>query len=131
MIWTTRIIQTLLAAAYVMFGILKLFTHDLQVEIFTSTYGYSVSFMYLVGAVELAAGLGLIVGLWRPRLALISGGVIAVIMACAMLTHIRSHEGMRTSVLPLIFLGMAIFVVVRVQQAIITRGRSNKCRINR
>ncbi|CAN7745426.1 DoxX family protein [Paenibacillus sp. LjRoot153] len=113
MTWTTRIIQILLAAAFVMFGILKLSTHDLQMEVFTSTYGYSVGFMYIVGAVELVAGVGLIIGLWHPRVALLSAGVIAMIMASAMLTHIRSHEGMRTSVLPLIFLAMAIFIVVK------------------
>ena len=43
MTWTTRIIQILLAAAYVMFGILKLSAHELQMEVFTSTYGYSVT----------------------------------------------------------------------------------------
>ncbi|OCT14563.1 hypothetical protein A8709_16965 [Paenibacillus pectinilyticus] len=111
--WTTRIIQTLLAAAYILFGILILSTHNLQMEHFTSTYGYSVSFMYLVGIVELAAGIGLLIGLRHPRTALLSAGVIAMIMASAMLTHIQSHEGMRSSVLPLIFLLMAIFVVVR------------------
>ena len=113
MTWTTRIIQILLAAEYVMFGILKLSTHDLQMEVFTSTYGFSVGFMYIVGAVELVAGFGLIIGLWHPRIALLSTGVIAMIMASAMLTHIRSHEGMRTAVLPIIFLFMAIFIVVR------------------
>jgi uncharacterized membrane protein YphA (DoxX/SURF4 family) len=113
LLWTTRIIQTLLAAAYIMFGVLKLAAHDLQMEVFTSTYGYSVSFMYIVGAVELVAGIGLIIGLWQPRLALISAGIIGMIMACAMLTHIRSHEGMSTAALPLIFLLMAIFIVAR------------------
>ncbi|CAH1226020.1 hypothetical protein PAECIP111891_05879 [Paenibacillus allorhizoplanae] len=113
MTWTTRIIQILLAAAFVMFGILKLSTHDLQMKIFTSTYGYSVGFMYIVGVVELITGIGLIIGLWHPRIALLSAGVIAMIMASAMLTHIRSHEGMRTSIPPLIFLAMAIFLVAR------------------
>ncbi|WP_239696468.1 DoxX family protein [Paenibacillus oryzisoli] len=107
----TRIIQFLLAAAYVMFGILKLSTHELQMEVFTSTYGYSVGFMYIIGAVELVSGVGLIIGFWHPRIALLSAGVIAMIMASAMLTHIRSYEGMRTSVLPLLFLLMAMFVV--------------------
>ncbi|NOU69041.1 DoxX family membrane protein [Paenibacillus sp. LMG 31461] len=113
MTWTTRIIQILLAAAFVMFGILKLSTHELQMEVFTSTYGYSVGFMYIVGAVELVAGIGLIIGLWHPRITLLSAGVIAMIMASAMLTHIRSHDGMRSSVPLLIFLAMAIFLVIR------------------
>jgi uncharacterized membrane protein YphA (DoxX/SURF4 family) len=111
--WTTRIIQILLAAAFVIFGILKLSTHELQMEVFTSTYGYSVGFMYIVGAVELVTGVGLIIGLWHLRIALLSAGVIAMIMASAMLTHIRSHDGMRTSVPLLIFLAMAIFLVIR------------------
>ncbi|WP_310502884.1 DoxX family protein [Paenibacillus qinlingensis] len=110
--WTTRTIQILLAAAYVMFGVLKLSAHALQTEVFTSTYGYSVTFMYIIGAIELVAGIGLIIGLWQPRTALISAGIIGMIMASAMLTHIRSDEGMRTSLLPLIFLLMALFVII-------------------
>ncbi|WP_164716689.1 DoxX family protein [Paenibacillus whitsoniae] len=111
MTWTTRLLQGLLAVAFIGFGFLKLFAHPLQVDAFTGTYGYSVSFMYLVGAVELAAGAGLVLGFWQPRVALFAVGVIALIMAGAMMTHVRSAASMRTSVPPLIFLAMALWVI--------------------
>ncbi|MGG1517949.1 DoxX family protein [Paenibacillus oryzisoli] len=109
--WTTCLLQGALAFAFIGFGFLKLFAHPLQVDAFTSTYGYSVSFMYLVGAVELAAGVGLVLGFWQPRVAFFAAGVIAVIMAGAMMTHVLSAASMRTSVPPLIFLAMALWVI--------------------
>ncbi|KRF44067.1 DoxX family protein [Paenibacillus sp. Soil787] len=110
--WTIRILQGLLAAAFLMFGILKLAAHPIQVEAFTTTYGYGLSFMYIVGAIELLAGIGLIIGFWKPRIAFYSAGTIVVIMAGAMLTHVRSGQGMKAAALPLLFLMLALIVVL-------------------
>lgn len=110
--WTIRILQGLLAAAFLMFGILKLAAHPIQVEAFTTTYGYGLSFMYVVGAIELLAGVGLVVGYWKLRIAFFSAGIITVIMAGAMLTHIRSDQGMKAAALPLFFLILALIVVL-------------------
>lgn len=110
--WTIRILQGLLAAAFLMFGILKLTAHPIQVEAFTTTYGYGLSFMYVVGAIELLAGIGLVVGYWKPRIAFLSAGIIAVTMAGAMLTHIRSAQGMSVAAFPLILLILALIVVL-------------------
>ncbi|MGO4272261.1 DoxX family protein [Paenibacillus sp. TAF58] len=110
--WTTRIFQGLLAAAFLMFGFMKLSATPVQVEAFTETYGYGLNAMYVVGAFELLAGIGLIIGFWKPRIAFYSAGIIVVIMAGAMLTHVRSGQGMSTAALPLIFLILALVVVL-------------------
>lgn len=110
--WTIRILQGLLAAAYLMFGIMKLSANPMQVEAFTTTYGYSLSFMYIVGAIELLAGIGLVIGFWKPRIASFSAGIIAVTMAGAVLTHIRSDQGMSVAALPLILLIFALIVAI-------------------
>lgn len=111
--WTARIIQGLLAAAFLMFGFMKLSTNPMQAEAFTGTYGYGLNAMYVVGAIELLAGIGLIIGFWKPRIAFFSAGIIVIIMAGAMLTHVRSGQGMSTAALPLIFLILALIVVLR------------------
>ena len=110
--WTIRIIQGLLASAFLMFGFMKLSANPMQVEAFTATYGYGLKAMYVVGAIELLAGIGLIIGFWKPRIAFFSAGIIAIIMAGAMLTHVRSGQGMSIAALPLIFLILALIVVL-------------------
>ncbi|MDQ0917946.1 DoxX family protein [Paenibacillus sp. V4I5] len=111
--WTARIIQGLLAVAFLMFGFMKLSTIPMQVEAFTVTYGYGLNAMYVVGAIELLAGIGLIIGFWKPRITFFSAGIIVIIMAGAMLTHVRSGQGMSTAALPLIFLILALIVMLR------------------
>jgi uncharacterized membrane protein YphA (DoxX/SURF4 family) len=111
--WTTRIFQGVLAVAFLMFGFMKLSTNPMQVEAFTETYGYGLNAMYVVGTIELLAGIGLIIGFWKPRIAFYSAGIIVIIMAGAMLTHVRSGQGMSTAALPLIFLILALIVVLR------------------
>lgn len=109
--WTIRILQGLLAAAYLMFGFMKLSANPMQVEAFTTTYGYNLSFMYIVGAVELLAGIGLIIGFWKPRIAFFSAVIIVITMAGATLTHIRSDQGMSVAAFPIILLILALIVV--------------------
>ncbi|MDQ0891296.1 putative membrane protein YphA (DoxX/SURF4 family) [Paenibacillus sp. V4I9] len=111
--WTTRIIQGLLALSCLMFGFMKLSANPMQVEAFTVTYGYGLNAMYVVGTIELLAGIGLIIGFWKPRIAFYSAGTIVIIMAGAMLTHVRSGQGMSAAALPLIFLILALIVVLR------------------
>ncbi|SDN41980.1 DoxX-like family protein [Paenibacillus sp. yr247] len=110
--WTTRIIQSLLAASYVLFGFLKLSANPIQVAVFTQTYGYSLGFMYVIGAIELLAGIGLIIGFLKPRIAFFSSGTIAIIMAGAMMNHLKSGQGMGVAIMPLILLLLALVVLL-------------------
>ncbi|WP_079410259.1 DoxX family protein [Paenibacillus ferrarius] len=110
--WVTRILQVLLAISYLMFGFMKVTAVPMQVEAFTTTYGYGIGFMYVVGTIELLAGIGLVIGFWKPRIAFSSAGVIVVIMAGAMLTHLKSGQGMSVAAMPLILLILALIVVI-------------------
>ncbi|TXK84503.1 DoxX family protein [Paenibacillus sp. N3.4] len=110
--WTTLILQGLLALAYLMFGGLKLSGNAMQVQAFTETYGYGLGFMYVVGAIELLSAIGLIIGFWKPRIAFISAGVIAIIMAGAMLTHLKLGQGISVAGLPFILLVLAMIVLI-------------------
>ncbi|UKS25404.1 DoxX family protein [Paenibacillus sp. HWE-109] len=110
--WVVRILQALLALGYLMFGFMKLSGDPMQVEAFTTTYGYGEGFMYVVGAIELLAAIGLIIGFWKPRIAFVSAGVIVITMAGAVITHLKSGQGMGVATMPLILLIVALIIVI-------------------
>ncbi|MDF2499646.1 MAG: doxX-like family protein [Anaerosporomusa subterranea] len=98
MIWATRIIQGLLAIAFLLSGSMKLSGNPEQAAMFSGPFGYSVGFMYVVGVIEVLSAIGLIVGLWRPRLSIIPTGVLLVTMAGAVFTHLRAGQGIGAAV---------------------------------
>jgi putative oxidoreductase len=110
--WAVRLLQGLLALAYLMFGFMKLSRNEMQVQAFTETYGYSIGFMYVVGSIELLAGIGLLIGFKKPLLAFYSAGVIVIIMAGAMLTHVKSGQGISVAAMPFVLLIVALIVVL-------------------
>jgi putative oxidoreductase len=110
--WTTRIIQGLLALGFLMFGFMKLSGNPMQVQAFTEIYGYGKGFMYVVGTIELMSAIGLIIGFRKPRIAFFSASVIAITMAGAVLTHLKSGQGIGIAAMPLILLLLAIVVVL-------------------
>jgi putative oxidoreductase len=110
--WTTRIIQVLLVLGFLMFGFMKLSGNPMQVQAFTEIYGYRESFMYVVGTIELLAAIGLVIGFWKPRIALFSAGILTITMAGAVVTHFKSGQGMGVAATPLILLILALIVVL-------------------
>lgn len=110
--WTVRILQGLLALAYLMFGFMKLSGNDMQAQAFSEIYGYGVGFMYVVGAIEVLAAIGLIIGFKKPRLALYSAGAIVLTMAGAVATHLKAGQGMGVATMPLVLLILALIVVL-------------------
>ncbi|ANE45790.1 hypothetical protein SY83_05175 [Paenibacillus swuensis] len=111
--WVTRIVQGLIALAFIMSGFLKLAGDAMQVKSFTEDYNYGLTMMYLVGAVEVLAGIGLIIGYWKPRIAVYSAIVVAIIMAGAVFSILSAGQGLGLAMVPLIFLLLAILVAVR------------------
>ncbi|TDF98792.1 DoxX family protein [Paenibacillus piri] len=110
--WTVGIIQGLLAAAYIFFGGMKLTGNRVQAEVFTQNYHFPLAFMYAIGLVELLAAIGLIIGFKMHRVAFYSSGVIALIMAGAMFTHMSLGQGFGVWIIPLALLMMAVFVLI-------------------
>ncbi|MEW9702501.1 DoxX family protein [Paenibacillus sp. SI8] len=110
--WIVRILQGVLALGYLMFSFMKLSGNAMQVQAFTETYGYGTGFMYVVGVIELLAAIGLIVGFKKPRIAFYSAVIIVITMAGAVLTHLKSGQGMGIATMPLILLVLALIVAI-------------------
>ncbi|HVH96848.1 MAG TPA: DoxX family protein, partial [Bacillus sp. (in: firmicutes)] len=90
---TVRIIQGLLVIGFLFFGFMKLSANPMQVEAFNNVYGYGTGFMYVVGAIEIISAIGLLIGYWKKNLVPIFSGVLIVVMAGAVFTHLQAGQG--------------------------------------
>jgi putative oxidoreductase len=110
--WVIRIIQGILAAGFLMSGLMKLFSSSEQIrEMFTETLGYRVGFMYTVGAVETLAALALVVGYWRINATLGSSVLLIVIMLGAIVSSLK--EGLvADTALPLVYLVLLLVLLI-------------------
>jgi putative oxidoreductase len=105
--WTVRILQGLLAVMFLMTGFMKLSGDPGQVDAFTNIYGYGTGAMYAVGIVEVVAAIGLIVGYWKKNLVLVFSGLLVVVMAGAVFTHLMAGQGVGVAMMPFILLLLA------------------------
>ena len=106
-IWKTVGVWTLTAILAVFFlvaGGLKLRGAPSQVDNFAH-WGYAAWFLYVVGTVEGAGALGLLV----PRLAGFAAMLLGGTMLGAALTHLVHHE-MKAVPIPLVILGLLAVV---------------------
>jgi putative oxidoreductase len=107
---TVRIIQGLLVIGFLFFGFMKLSANPMQVEAFNNVYGYGTGFMYVVGAIEIISAIGLLIGYWKKNLVPIFSGVLIVVMAGAVFTHLQAGQGFGVAMTPLILLILAVVV---------------------
>jgi putative oxidoreductase len=107
---TVRIIQGLLVIGFLFFGFMKLSANPMQVEAFNNVYGYGTGFMYVVGAIEIISAIGLLIGYWKKNLVPIFSGVLIVVMAGAVFTHLQAGQGFGVAMTPLILLILAAVV---------------------
>ena len=89
------IIQIILALGFFMFGLMK-FTSEKMVEGFNH-FGLPQWFRIVTGIFEWIGAIGLIVGIWYPIVAALSGIWIAIIMFFAIITHIRAKDPLSQS----------------------------------
>ena len=82
-----RILSYVLAFIFLASGLAKLLALQFEVEAF-SRWGFSISFMYLVGAIEVAGAIGLLISRWSSLVAL----CLAVFMLGAIGIHIIHKE---------------------------------------
>ncbi|MGG4548989.1 DoxX family protein [Rossellomorea marisflavi] len=108
--WTVRIIQGLLAVGFIFFSFMKLSANPMQVEAFNDVYGYGTGFMYMVGAIELVAAIGLIIGFWKKGLAAFFSAVLMVVMTGAAFTHLIAGQGIGVAATPLVLLILSAVV---------------------
>ncbi len=76
------ILSTVVAVAFLGAGVAKLIGAELAVETF-SRFGFTVGFMYFIGAAEVAGG----VGLFLPRLAPLAAGGLVLVTGGAVVQH--------------------------------------------
>jgi putative oxidoreductase len=108
--WTVRILQGLLAIGFLLFGFMKVSANPMQVDAFTNIYGYGTGLMYVVGVVEILSALGLFIGLWKKNLVPVFSGILTVVMAGAVFTHLNAGQGFGVAMMPFILLILAIIV---------------------
>ncbi|MEK8127877.1 DoxX family protein [Paenibacillus filicis] len=110
MSWTVRILQFLIGVGFLLFGFMKVSGDPTQVEAFAEIYGYGTGFMYAVGAIEVLAAVGLLLGFWKKKLVPVFSSVLVVVMAGAILTHIRADQGFDVIVIPLVLLVLCMLL---------------------
>jgi uncharacterized membrane protein YphA (DoxX/SURF4 family) len=99
----TKAMSILLALIFLASGLAKLASLEFELVAF-ERWGYSIWFMYLIGAVEVVGGLGLLM----HRFSAAAGAALAIMMIGAIATHvIHSEWGMLTAA-SLIFLMSAV-----------------------
>lgn len=119
--WMVRILQGLLGVGFILFGFMKLSGNPTQVQAFNDIYGYGTGFMYVVGSIEVISAVGILIGFWRNRLVLIFSGVLSIVMAGAVLTHLKSGQGFSVASMPLILLLLSMIVFASQRKMLKTR----------
>ncbi|GIQ70259.1 DoxX family protein [Xylanibacillus composti] len=110
--WFVRIVQGLLAAVFLMNGLMKVFVSSEEIRtLYTEPLGYGVGFMRMIGVLELLAGIGLIAGFRWPRFALLSSAVIVMIMTGAVISLLALGQGALIATFPFVMLALALAVL--------------------
>jgi len=110
--WTVRVLQALVGVGFLLFGFMKLSGDPTQVEAFNNIYGYGTGFMYVVGTIEVISAVGLLLGFWIKKLIPVFSGVLVIVMAGAVFTHLQAGQGFGVALTPLILLILSAIVFV-------------------
>jgi uncharacterized membrane protein YphA (DoxX/SURF4 family) len=110
--WTVRVLQVLVGVGFLLFGFMKLSGDPTQVAAFNDIYGYGTGFMYIVGGVELISALGILLGFWKKTFIPVFSGVLIVVMAGAVFTHLQAGQGFGVALTPLILLVLSLVLLL-------------------
>lgn len=111
--WIIRILQGLMAVGFFMASMAKFFAGAEEVEkLYTEPLGYSVNFMYMIGAIELLAVICLIIGYWKVAFTIIGSFALVVVMAGATISVVLSDESMTSAISPFAWFIVAIIIIV-------------------
>lgn len=103
--WIVRILQDGLVVMFVMAGMSKLTMGSEELRrLYTEPLGYGEGFMYVIAVVELLSVVGLIVGYWNGKWALLGAGALTVVMAGAVISVPASGQGEGQALLPFVLL---------------------------
>ena len=85
------VLSVLVAAVFVLFGAAKLFALAPMRER-ASHAGFSVTAYRGIGALEISGAAGVLVGLSVPLLGALAGAGLLLLLAGALVTHVRNHD---------------------------------------
>jgi hypothetical protein len=98
------VMSCMLAVLVVALGLPKIFQQSTMVARF-QRLGYSVRICQAIGALEVAAAVGLVAGIWwRPLGIAAAVGLVALLIG-ATVSHLRAGDGLK-EVVPAIWVGM-------------------------
>lgn len=109
--WVIRILQGLLVVGFAAFGVMKLTGNAMQVQTFEG-FGYPLGFMYFVGFCEVLGAIGLVVGFWKSRIALLASGGLVLLMAGAVFSHFKAGHGIEVVMPALVFFILSLVVLL-------------------
>jgi uncharacterized membrane protein YphA (DoxX/SURF4 family) len=99
----TKALSILLALIFLASGLAKLASLEFELAAF-ERWGYPIWFMYLIGVVEVAGGVGLII----QRFSAAAGAALALMMIGAIGTHVMHSEWGMLAAASTIFLMSAV-----------------------
>lgn len=109
--WVIRILQGLLVVGFTAFGVMKLTGSAMQVQTFEG-FGYPLAFMYFIGFCEILGAIGLLVGFWKSRIALLAAGGLVLLMTGAVFSHFKAGQGIGLIMPALVFLILSLVVLL-------------------
>lgn len=110
--WISKIIQGSLIIAFLMSSIIKLSGNVQMTHDFVEIYGYSKGFMYTIGVFELLGAIGLLIGFWKSKIAILSSTGLVILMAGAVFTHLHAGQGMTVAMAPFVLLVLSLIVLI-------------------
>ena len=98
----------------------KLMLHPGAVHVINEVAGVPLNFFPLLAACEIAGGLGLVAGIFRPKLGVAAGAGLVLYFLGAIVAHVRvgDWEGVTAPITPLLLATTALALgVLRTRQA--------------
>ena len=103
------VVQVVLGLLFVLIGSMNVAGMKMFVENFRR-FGYPQWFRIVTGSLEALGGIGLLIGIWLPWLAVVASAGLTLVMLGAFLTEVRTREPVQKIVLPLVLGALAIVV---------------------
>lgn len=111
----TSILAATLAAVFVAFGTAKLLAFP-SMQTRAAHVGFSVGAYRRIGALEVAGAIGLLVGAAAPLLRMLAALGLLLLLAGAMVTHLRNKDGIKGAAPALVLATvLALLLTIEVQ----------------
>jgi DoxX-like family len=103
---TAIALSVLLAAAFLAIGGPKVLALESAVQR-SKEMGLGTGIMRLIGALEVAAAAGLVIGIWVPWLGIAAASGLVLLMLSALAFHVRRHDPAKYLAPPVVLLVVA------------------------